>query len=409
MEEFPPESRTLIAPALKSVLQCEHCAPGSTGFTGTVRQRIIHFLMFLRAMNLHKTDGEDDWVLEHATQSRVIYTFALYAVHLATGSNLTNAALTSSTIRTYLRNAADFLLAARGGVDPLRVLSSDKGYAPPIAAVMKEIQRWETKADKRDPFTIAMWEWLDNAARDADDTSLEAALRDWTGVGLHAGLRLGEWAQPKSHQGNPKKAPHKNLFGDPAAFCRDDIEFYTAYKRKVPFHEAVHLPPGTITRATIRYRTQKNGQHGERTVFTKARTTVKIDTIELLLSIARRFLTLCGDVPDIPLSVYRDEKGNLRRITETEIVAALRTSAQHVYGLDPHTADGKKALSMWTAHSLRIGACVILHNAGFTDIQIQRLLRWRSDAFTEYLRNLAVLALKQTTAIDEAGAMPNFL
>ena len=87
----------------------------------------------------------------------------------------------------------------------------------------------------------------------------------------------------------------------------------------------------------------------------------------------------------------------------------LCTVAQHVYDINPTTKTGQHDLSMWTSHSLRIGACIILHNAGFTDEQIQRLLRWHSRAFTEYLRNLAALAAKQTYAINEAGAMPNFL
>jgi hypothetical protein len=366
--------------------------------------------MFLQAMNLHRTnDGTDDWLLERASQSRVNYTFALYAVHLATGSNLTKRSLTASTVRSYLRNAADFILAARGGTDPLRINSSDRGYAPPIAAVVKEIERWEKKADKRDPFTPAMWEWIDNAARGESPTSLAAAMSDWTAVGLHAGFRISEWAQPKRTQGNPKKQPHKNKFGHPAAFCRDDLEFFTAYKRRVPFRVAAYLPAGSITRATVQYRTQKSGKDGEKTTFTKPRTTVRMDTIERLLSIARRFLSIYGDVPDVPLSVYIDATGKVRRITEQEIVDTLRLAAQHVYDIDPTTPAGKKDLSMWTSHSLRIGACVILHNAGFSDEQIMDLLRWCSDAFKEYLRHLAALAEKQTYAIDEAGAMPNFL
>jgi len=361
-------------------------------------------------MNLHKdANGVDDWLLERASQSCINYLFALYAVHLATGSNLQNQTLSSSTIRTYLRNAADFILATRGGIDPLRVQTNDKGYAPPIAAVIKEIQRWESKTDKRDPLTFAMWDWLDNAARSERDTSLSAAMRDWTAVGLHAGFRIGEWAQPKKEQGNPKRQPHKNRHGEPAAFCRDDVEFYTDYQRRVPFADAARMPRGSIKRATIRYRTQKNGHNGEKRVFTKATTTVRIDIIDHLLNIARRFLVICGDVPDVPLSVYLDDTGAVRRITEQEIVTSLRTAAQHVYNIDPTTDDGRKSLAMWTAHSIRIGACVILHNAGFTDIQIKHLLRWRSDAFVEYLRNLAALSDQQTRAIDEAGAMPNFI
>jgi hypothetical protein len=50
---------------------------------------------------------------------------------------------------------------------------------------------------------------------------------------------------------------------------------------------------------------------------------------------------------------------------------------------------------------------VILHSSlGFTELQIKFLLRWRSNAIMTYLRNLAVLAEKQTQAFDAADAMP---
>jgi hypothetical protein len=45
-----------------------------------------------------------------------------------------------------------------------------------------------------------------------------------------------------------------------------------------------------------------------------------------------------------------------------------------------------------------------------TGTQIKWLLRWRSDAFMVYLRNLAVTANQQVLAFNKAGAtMPQFL
>jgi hypothetical protein len=52
---------------------------------------------------------------------------------------------------------------------------------------------------------------------------------------------------------------------------------------------------------------------------------------------------------------------------------------------------------------------VALHSLGFTETQIQFLLRLRYNVLMTYLRNLAVLAEKQTQALDAAGAMPHFL
>jgi hypothetical protein len=75
--------------------------------------------------------------------------------------------------------------------------------------------------------------------------------------------------------------------------------------------------------------------------------------------------------------------------------------------LDP-SAD-KALLDRWSSHSLRIGACVILHALGFTDTQIMWLLHWKSNAFMTYLRNVAVLAQKQNIAFSEVEAMPQII
>jgi hypothetical protein len=85
----------------------------------------------------------------------------------------------------------------------------------------------------------------------------------------------------------------------------------------------------------------------------------------------------------------------------------MHTVAARVYNLDPlRDCD---VLQSWSAHSLRVGACVILHAMGYTAAQIQWLLRWRSMAFLIYLRNLAVLADKHNITFNEAMAMPHFL
>jgi hypothetical protein len=61
------------------------------------------------------------------------------------------------------------------------------------------------------------------------------------------------------------------------------------------------------------------------------------------------------------------------------------------------------------AHSLiRVGACVILQAMGCTESQIRWLLRWRSNAFMVYLRNVAILSSLHHQKLDEAAEMPHF-
>ena len=84
----------------------------------------------------------------------------------------------------------------------------------------------------------------------------------------------------------------------------------------------------------------------------------------------------------------------------------MRAIASEVYKL--HPVRNKAALARWSCHSLRIGACVLLHVLGYSHIKIKWLLRWKSDCFMEYLRNLSVLADEQATALDLGAKMPNF-
>jgi hypothetical protein len=51
----------------------------------------------------------------------------------------------------------------------------------------------------------------------------------------------------------------------------------------------------------------------------------------------------------------------------------------------------------------------VLHASGYNGDQIKFLLRWRSQAFMVYLRNLAITADQHNRTLDKADAMPNFL
>ena len=107
-----------------------------------------------------------------------------------------------------------------------------------------------------------------------------------------------------------------------------------------------------------------------------------------------------------PLALYFDHPTNkVKLITSVEIETFMRKLAAEVYHLHPvrDAADIRK----WSAHSLRVGACIVLHSMGFSSLDIQWILRWRSMAFVMYLRNVAVLAERQYRALDKAAAMPH--
>jgi hypothetical protein len=224
-------------------------------------------------------------------------------------------------------------------------------------------------------------------------------------MSLYDGPRLSEWAQPNDHA--ELDNPQLNRRGDPMAFCYDDLRFLTDGKVRIPTADVISMDPEdpTLGRDFIRYRTQKNGDDGAERQHTRNFSGSAPCHITSAVRIIQRFARLIGATPYIPLCVYRADTGRTQYITANIIEFWLRKAAVHVYRLDP--VKDSEHLRKWSAHSLRVGACVILHGMGFTDTQIQFLLRWRSNAFYTYLRNIATLANQQNRAISDV--MPQFI
>ena len=106
-----------------------------------------------------------------------------------------------------------------------------------------------------------------------------------------------------------------------------------------------------------------------------------------------------------PLSVYYDTRlSAVRLIDAKDIAMFIQCMAMLVYHLDP--VRDALAIRKWGCHSLRVGAAVTLHAMGFSTLDIQWILRWRSTAFMVYLHNVAILSTRQNAAWDRAAALP---
>jgi hypothetical protein len=347
---------------------------------------------------------DDDIFLEEVSLDRCNYQMAMYAMHLATGSNLRHKTIKASTINDYLASVAKFL--GRFSDRDIRKQQDSFNIAPCIKSVLDEIKRWEDMPRRREPFTPEMWKHIHTAMQpDASGDSLIAACDDWFACGIFGGLRLSEWAQDDAHQ--TLDNPTLNYRSDPKAFCIDDFSFRGPGNVRITHEEAVDAKLEAIERVIITFRMQKNGQNGETRTFVQNKGK-DLCFIRAAQSILRRFIRLVGWKKKIPLAVYHNGTENqVYFVGSSQLERVMQASAAAVYKLDIHKhAD---ILKTWSAHSLRVGACVILHAQGYSASQIQFLLRWRSFAFMDYLRNLATLSRQQNTAVNQAMDMPNFL
>jgi hypothetical protein len=252
-----------------------------------------------------------------------------------------------------------------------------------------------------------MWDAmkLELVASRHDQYTLSAALVDWFECGLYAGLRLGEWAQDafKSEITSYKL----NTRSEAQALCLRDIRFESADRAQYSAGAAGAATNTTMTKCWIKFRTQKNGQNGEEKLFTRNATGKCF--VSAMLRIVRRFMHL-RNVSDThtPIAVYRNPDKSTKFITSPDIERAMRRVAARVYRLNPSIKEGRAFFQKWSAHSLRVGACVLIHSLNMPAAQIKFILRWRSDAFMVYLRNTAILADSQNVLFNKADAMPNF-
>ena len=348
---------------------------------------------------------DDDWLLEYQPQARANFQMAMYATHLATGSSLHCKTLKASTISSYLHDVAKFLGRYRT-VDPRFISAADKNLAPVIAQVLAEQRRWETVPNRREPFTLEMHRAIaDIPTNQTDDCCLSAAMANWTLCNLYAGCRGIEWAQTQTihRQINTFLL---NQFEHAYAFTLADVQCLTANSSPLSIAQAL-AHPSMVERIKLRFEEQKNGENGEWKLFTRNHENTNLCFIANFMSILARHKRLTNSCPTQPLSVYRGADGIAYNITTVDIDVTLRQAAATVYKLDPVTH--RETLSLWSSHSLRVGACTLLYSKGFSEMEIKYLLRWKSHAFMTYLRNLAVTSRKQNDAVNNISEIPNFV
>ena len=350
----------------------------------------------------------DDWTLANQTQERANYQLALYATHLATGSTLYNRSIKSSTINLYLTGIAKFLGRFRD-VDPRYVSSADTHLAPVISKVIAEQRRWESVPNRREPFTIPMYQVMATRAAYTDPCGLQQALANWALINLYTGCRGAEWAQ-RSTTGAQLDAYLRNHNRNAYAFTLADVICSTDTGTRLPLaHALAH--PASVGKIHLRFEEQKNSNHNEKKLFVRNHSNPRLCFIRAFLQILNRYATLIGiSTTEFPLSIYRRDPhpdSPILNITTADVERSIRSVAAELFSLHPVT--NKNDLQLWSAHSFRVGACATLYANGFSAMEIKFLLRWKSDAFMTYLRNLAVTSRRHNTAVNEISEMPNFL
>jgi len=279
--------------------------------------------------------------------------------------------------------ASSFQLARRP--DPSLTYTGERD--PRIRAVLHEQTRWESMPCRREPVTWDLISSIASKKTTSDLDSLEAVMVDWCTVGMYAGFRLSEWAQ-ESTSFHRSHGVSRNVDGSARAFLLSDFSFRDAEHRLIPWSSGDDH--SSVSFATIRWRFQKNGVNGETLHYARHDDDTRCP-VRALLRICSRTARL-GIPPESPIAAFRLGKVT-QYISDLHIDKVLRSAAQTLYGLT-----SKTDIARFSSHSIRVGACVALHEAGMDETFIQHRLRWKSNTWKMYLRNTFGLASHHSRA-----------
>jgi len=330
-----------------------------------------------------------------------VRSLATYAVHLANGHTIKAKSIKGDTIKQYLIAASGLIQMFDKVERDARKQIGATHLCLAVTKVINEVKRFEEMPRRREPYCTAMHRRLVEKSKFYHADSSDGCWQNWFGVGLQAGNRGYEWCQAigKGQIGQEELNPK----GEKMASTCDDITFMGKGKRRMSWDTALDNTE-SVMYVKVRYRWQKNKEHGFCKTQSRNEERTWLCSVRNWIAICKRFVRLRGNAcNDQPLSIYYDTAtSTVRNLTSDMAKTTMRILAQEVFDITD-----EKELSLFTCHSLRVGACCILFATGYPAEFIQRVLRWKSDSWRTYVRDLVAVAHKHNIAMSQSSDLPN--
>ena len=313
------------------------------------------------------------------------------------GHTLLCMSIKAGTVKLYLK-ACTKLFLDNNQWDPTIIRTGST--APVLQAVLHEAKRWEDMPNRQEPVTMEMTNFFISQAATSHPDSLTAAMADWSILGQQSGFRSSEWSQPHSNLTLPLDAPiTRNIDNSATAFIASDFTLRDKHQRPLKF--SLDLDPNRVEHVNTRWRFQKNNNNGEEITYSRSHSNPSHCYVRAVLRILARAARL-GVPPLSPIAVALQSTGKKKKKSVTFITSSQSTKFIRQAATAVHGVTTAKALARFSNHSIRVGACVHMDAAGTPAHQIKKRLRWKSDTFMDYLRNVARLATDHNNVISKA-------
>ena len=343
----------------------------------TQRARQAHYIKWCNQHHIPDPCGQD------VGYERIV---AMYLKDVMSGANFQDIeTVRSKTARGY-GDAVNTLFQKRGF--PLPIRWSEAGNIP--AVLVNNWSREEDVASQRSPLDNRIFAQLHaKASASESPDSLDNLFFELLVLARYVGPRSSEYAQTKQSSCDYHTYPSGRKVVK--AFTANDFSFYDEQGNQV-----MDLTGSAIEQAAsvkIVWRIQKNRQNGQHITLgadTKVPILCPVRNCIRLVERARRL-----DQPtNMPLCVCPNKQGHLLYLTGSKVAVLLRNAVKHIRPDTP-----KEDLKKYSAHSLRVWACVLLDEAGKSPDFIKKRLRWMGDSFRMYLRDTSIIHRQHCEAL----------
>ena len=352
-----------------------------TGSVGNQRldtrdARQLWFLKFLREHKISNVFAEDD----------IDSLLACFTLTLLDGNSIQGKKIRCKTIKNYLTAINDYF-EANDEPKPVDFTAKKSKVIKLITAQ----EKFESMPARRLPLTPRMqYKIMIEKTIGADPLGLAALIGNVLGTGRYTGYRKGEIMQDKDDEVQIYITPDGQQIV--RALVANSVAFLT--EERVSIDISLQQNRDMIDISTVKYPIQKNRMNQQSLDYDRTREKPEYCFVNHMLQMIDRAHTL-GQPDHLPLAVYRDDKDSkVKYLTGDKFQEYLRSIV-----LEIMPGISAEDLKLYSTHSVRVTACVNLHEAGKDGTYIKLRIRWKSDCFEIYLRNTAAIRFQHAQAM----------
>ena len=344
--------------------------------------RTVHFLKFISRYDLGNRYLTDDVIVTDEILLR-------YVNYLLEGFTLQKIKIEVGTIKGYMRAVNEHYKKHRLPL-PWDLKSDSKGVE-----LLNQQESYEKKPDRREPLHDKVLVKMMQLSEDSHALSFRRAIWLWSKLGRYTGFRRQEFAMEKQLVIQYHIKPDGTRVV--RSFCLKDFIWYDEDGMIISLAEVL-ADRELAVQVGHHYEIQKNRQNNQ--IVTQNRDTAypSLCTVEASIDIVELAMQCGSNGPSDPLCVFQSEDGSNVYLTGDMITKYYRHVTQMVF-----PTISVEELRLFSCHSIRVKAAVLLHEAGKYASYIKLRLRWLSDCFQVYLRNTRRICAQHNASLKNVN------